>query len=425
MTNFGKKDSLVLLLGDLVAFFLALWLTLTLRSGVLPETMVFWNHVTVFAPLYFVWVIVFFISDLYRRQTLILTPNLPQMLLRAQVINSLIAVLAFYFVPFFVQSGITPKTNLFLYLVTTLPLVWLWRVYVTRWIGEGRPVRVFFACAGDEVEELKREIVQRSQHRLALVTEDPSLIVFNKYDGRADHLLPDFYRRFFRGVRFVPIHKFYENIFERVPLSLVNEKWFLENISNQPQRLYSLLKRLMDLLLGLILMVLSSPFYLVIPLLIRLEDNGPVFFCDKRIGLRGRVIRLYKFRSMSLEADLDKRKTTKIGAFIRRTRIDELPQLWSVVMGEQSLIGPRPEKPDYVDLYRKELPYYDARHLIAPGLSGWAQLYQTNHPHFQSDLLATGEKLSYDLYYLKNRGFWLDVKIALKTIRTILSRSGI
>jgi lipopolysaccharide/colanic/teichoic acid biosynthesis glycosyltransferase len=117
--------------------------------------------------------------------------------------------------------------------------------------------------------------------------------------------------------------------------------------------------------------------------------------------------------------------TTRLGYWLRRLRLDELPQLWSVVRGQQSLIGPRPERPDYSELYRQQLPYYDVRHLIPPGLSGWAQLYHENHPHFQPALDATAEKLSYDLYYVKNRNFWLDLKIALKTIKVLLSVKGI
>lgn len=427
MTLSGKKDSLILLFGDLVVFTLALWLALWLRYASWPEQALFLDHLAAFAPLYLVWVVVFFISDLYRRQTLMLTRNLPPMLLRAQVINSLIAVLAFYLIPYFSAAGLAPKTNLVLYLICTLPLLWLWRIYVIDLLGDKKPVTILFACAGEEVEELKREIASNPKHRLQLVSAEqkPSLIVFDKYSGEQDHLLPDFYRRFFHGTRFVAVHSFYESVFERVPISLVNEKWFLENISNQPKRLYELWKRALDLFLAIILGLISLPFYLIIWILVKLEDSGPLFFLDERIGRRGKVVEISKFRSMSTESELEKRHVTIIGGFLRRTRLDELPQLWSVIRGEQSLIGPRPERPDYVAIYREQIPYYDARHLIAPGLSGWAQLYQVNHPHFQTDLLATKEKLSYDLYYLKNRGWWLDVKIALKTIRALASRSGI
>jgi lipopolysaccharide/colanic/teichoic acid biosynthesis glycosyltransferase len=115
---------------------------------------------------------------------------------------------------------------------------------------------------------------------------------------------------------------------------------------------------------------------------------------------------------------------TRVGKFLRTTRIDELPQLWNVFRGDLSLIGPRPELPELVKLYEKEIPYYNIRHLLKPGLSGWAQLYHKNHPHYRPDVSETRVKLSYDLYYIKNRSLLLDLKIALKTIKTLLSRSG-
>jgi lipopolysaccharide/colanic/teichoic acid biosynthesis glycosyltransferase len=115
---------------------------------------------------------------------------------------------------------------------------------------------------------------------------------------------------------------------------------------------------------------------------------------------------------------------TKIGSFLRKSRIDELPQLWNVFRGDLSLIGPRPELPEIAKVYEKEIPYYNVRHLIHPGLSGWAQIYHENHPHHNADINETKNKLSYDLYYIKNRSLILDVKIAMRTIMTFLSRSG-
>jgi lipopolysaccharide/colanic/teichoic acid biosynthesis glycosyltransferase len=115
----------------------------------------------------------------------------------------------------------------------------------------------------------------------------------------------------------------------------------------------------------------------------------------------------------------------KVGAFLRKTRIDELPQLWNVLKGDVSLIGPRPEIPALVKLYESEIQYYNIRHLIKPGLSGWAQLYHDNHPHHGEAVGQTKEKLAYDLFYIKNRSFMLDIKIGLKTINKLLSRSGL
>jgi lipopolysaccharide/colanic/teichoic acid biosynthesis glycosyltransferase len=274
------------------------------------------------------------------------------------------------------------------------------------------------------VEELKREIARNPNHNLRLTEERPSVVAINRYDDSSDDRVAELYRLMFRGVRFVSVQDLYEEIFGRIPLSLVNERWFLARVSSRSSLLYDLLKRGMDLVVSLVLATISLVLYPFVIVAIKLEDHGPVFYFDRRVGRFGREIAIAKFRTMSLEPELSERRVTRVGRFLRRARLDELPQLWSVLRGEQSLIGPRPEKREYVELYRERIPFYDARHLIAPGLSGWAQIYHENHPHFALAEDATREKLSYDLYYVKNRSLWLDITIALKTIKTLLSRSG-
>ncbi|MCX5937378.1 MAG: exopolysaccharide biosynthesis polyprenyl glycosylphosphotransferase [Cyanobium sp. LacPavin_0920_WC12_MAG_62_9] len=188
------------------------------------------------------------------------------------------------------------------------------------------------------------------------------------------------------------------------------------------------LKRLGDVGVSLILLVLSSPLLLVAALLIRLEDGGPIFYSQQRSGLNGQPFRVWKLRTMGVDAERagaqwvrarDSRITT-IGQFLRLTRIDELPQLWSVVMGEMSLIGPRPERPEFEHMLEDQIPHYRIRHAIRPGLSGWAQV---NYPYGAS-IEDSANKLSYDLYYLRNFSFWLDVLILFKTMRLVFNARG-
>jgi lipopolysaccharide/colanic/teichoic acid biosynthesis glycosyltransferase len=332
--------------------------------------------------------------------------------------NSLVAVLFFYFFGDFVAATITPKTNLFINLPISFLLIWGWRIYIfNRW-AIGKKLAVSFICAGPEVDELKAAITKQERYRLALVNANPALVVFDKYNAPAE-LQQNFGRWLFRGVRFITVQELYEEIFERVPLSLLDDRWFLEQTGHYPKPLYDFGKRLMDVILGLVLGILSLPVYPFVWLAIKWEDGGPVFFRQPRVGKNQKVFQILKFRSMR------DGRVMRVGEWIRRWRLDELPQLWSVVAGEQSLIGPRPERPDYAAQYQTEIPYYDLRHLLSPGLSGWAQLYQENHPHHHPEVDLTREKLSYDLYYLKHRGLWLDIKIALKTLKTLLSRTGI
>jgi len=425
MTLGGKKEAIILFLGDLVCFIVALWLTLLVRYWQLPARDIFVAHLVPFSVIFLVWTLFFFISDLYRKQTILFKGSLPSRILRAQIINSLIASLFFYFSPFFYNVALTPRFNLLVDLVFSFVLIVVWRRYLAHLVYHGRPVSVSFACRGEEVEAIRTAISFQPNYNLRITDEKPNLIVYDKYDTSSGARFGDYYRMLFLGVGFVGAQDLYEEIFGRVPLSLVNERWFLERVSNQPKPFYDLIKRVMDIVLAGLLGVISLFFYPFICLAIKLEDGGPIFYCDERIGKGGFTIKIYKFRSMSLETELTARRITRVGGFLRRVRLDELPQLWSVVWGDQSLIGPRPEKSDYVTLYRQEIPFYDVRHLIAPGLSGWAQIYQDGHPHFTTSAEATREKLSYDLYYIKHRSLWLDIKIALKTINTLLSRTGI
>jgi lipopolysaccharide/colanic/teichoic acid biosynthesis glycosyltransferase len=186
----------------------------------------------------------------------------------------------------------------------------------------------------------------------------------------------------------------------------------------------------MDIILSFIAGVVSLVVYPFVYVAIKLDDGGNVFIKQVRVGHNNVPMHILKFRTMSVDdagdGDVDRAmKITRVGKFLRVSRIDELPQLWNVLKGDISLIGPRPELPNLVNLYEKEISFYNVRHLIKPGLSGWAQLYQKTPPKFATDYDQTKTKLSYDLYYIKNRSFWLDIKIALKTVRELVSRRGV
>ena len=186
----------------------------------------------------------------------------------------------------------------------------------------------------------------------------------------------------------------------------------------------------MDILIASILSIFLIILYPLVLLAIKLDDGGPAFIFQERVGLNGSIIKTIKFRTMTrddggvIKAQKDN-QPTRVGPFLRKSRLDELPQFWNIIRGDLSLIGPRPELPALVSVYEKEVPYYNIRHLIKPGLSGWAQLYHDNHPHHHADVHETRVKLSYDLFYIKNRSLFLDLKIALKTMKTLLSRSGL
>ena len=428
----GTRQAFLLFLGDLISYTLALWLTLLLRYWTLPSWSIFLDHLYPFSIVWLIWVVIFFIADLYGRQSSAFDSRLAETVINAQLAGSFLTVVFFYYVSFF---SITPKLTLFLDLFLSLGLVFIWRRYGSRSLRRGRIEKYLFHCQGSEVDELKRELEHNPKYQVKVIDYDSPLarldprevstLVLNFYDRRTVSESSACYRLMVAGVAVISAHRLYEEVFGRIPLAVISEQWFLEHVEHESGLTYRLVKRLMDFVIGLVLAIISIPFYPIIALTIWLNDRGPIFYREARIGRGGRAFQITKFRSMSLEDDLALRRVTLVGRILRKTRLDELPQLWSVILGQQSLIGPRPERPEYVEVYNRQIPYYQARHLITPGLSGWAQIYQTHHPHFRLALDATREKLSYDLYYIKNRSLWLDITIALKTIKTLLSQVGI
>jgi len=444
MTVFNKKAPWILLVGDIAAFLASLWLTIFLRYMEIPDKDFVYAHLAPFSFLIIVWALVFFISGLYDKQGFVSRSRLLSSLFQSQVANMLIATAFFYFIPWY---GISPKTTLFLYLLVSLCLILIWRVYGYFALVPRSRERAVIIGSGEEMQEIVREVSKGTHYSIDFVSsvdldttplsevqnmidpEEVSLVAVDLYNEKTQAILPQLYNLLFSRIRFMSMDRVYEDVFDRVPLSLLKHNWFLENVSTSPKFVYDILKRLMDISIASILGLISLIIYPFVALAIKLEDGGRVFIVQERVGQNGKVVRIVKFRSMARnEMNLAKggeNRVTKVGAFIRKTRIDELPQLWNVVRGDLSLIGPRPELESGVKLYEKMIPYYGIRHLIKPGLSGWAQLYHENHPHHGEAIKETREKLSYDLYYIKNRSFLLDLTIALKTIKELVSRKGV
>lgn len=440
MTIAGKKETFALFLGDIFLLYFSLWLTLLLRYWEFPSQKVWDIHFEPFALIIGVWILVFFISGLYEKHTLILKSRLPSTVFNAQIANSFIAVLFFYFVPYF---GIAPKTNLFIYLLISFAFVLLWRIYGDRFLHPSVKQKGIIIGSGEEMKELLEEVNNNPRYGLEFISsidlnkvegvlfkeeilsrvysEEVQIIAIDLKNDKVEPILPHLYNLIFSKVKFIDMYKIYEDIFDREPLSLVKYNWFLENISTESRTTYDFLKSLMDIFISTVLGLVSLVFYPIVVFLIKIDDRGSILFIQERIGKNNKIIKVRKFRSMKEDGS---NEVTRVGKWLRKTRIDELPQLWNIFNGDMSLIGPRPEIPTLVKHYESEISYYNVRHLIKPGLSGWAQLYHTDPPKVGADSEKTRRKLSYDLYYIKNRSFMLDLKIALKTIKALLSRSG-
>ena len=221
----------------------------------------------------------------------------------------------------------------------------------------------------------------------------------------------------------------FENEFHRIPTNIIDNKYqLIEKLKSLEDNYQIRTKRLGDLVASLFLLLITAPVFLIISILIFIEDRGPLFYSQTRTGLNGKRIKIIKFRSMKIDAEKDgiqwskqtDPRVTRIGKFIRATRIDELPQLFCVINGTMSLIGPRPERPEIEKEFLKDIPYYNFRNILKPGISGWAQV---NYPYGAS-ILDSSKKLSFDIYYISHFSILLDLLILFKTIRLVLNAAG-
>lgn len=221
---------------------------------------------------------------------------------------------------------------------------------------------------------------------------------------------------------------FYERLTGRVSLDMLRPSWLIFSGRGRQARIAGLFRNVMHRLVALIGGILSLPIALLTAILIKLDSPGPVFYRQERVGKNGKPFTLMKFRSMVVDAEksgpvwasTSDDRATRVGRIIRKTRVDEIPQFWSILRGEMSFVGPRPERPHFVSQLAQEIPYYEQRHLIAPGLTGWAQI---KYPYGAS-IEDARQKLQYDLYYIKNQSLVLDAIILFETIKIIIFGRG-
>lgn len=268
---------------------------------------------------------------------------------------------------------------------------------------------------------------------LAELALDPELarvdrIVVALDDRRGNMPITDLLNNKLQGRIIEDSISFYEAITGKILVEKVNPAWLIFSEGFDHGRLTYLIKRASDLSLALLGLALSLPVTLLTALLIKLESRGPVFYKQERVGERGEVFAIYKFRSMRQDAEKDGAvwarqnddRVTRVGRFIRKVRIDEIPQIWNVLRGQMSFVGPRPERPIFVDQLVEKLPYYSLRHSAKPGITGWAQVC---YPYGASEEDAL-RKLEYDLYYIKHQSFFIDLLIIFRTVKTVLFRKG-
>jgi exopolysaccharide biosynthesis polyprenyl glycosylphosphotransferase len=253
-------------------------------------------------------------------------------------------------------------------------------------------------------------------------------------DGAERQLSPQMIRELMdmrlKGVYVYSLTDFCEQFWQKIPPAYIQDDWFAftSGFNILHNRIKAKLKQIIDVLVAAVMLIITLPITVPVAIAIKLNSPGSIFYSQVRTGLNGKQFRVYKFRSMYQNAEAKgiqwtrerDPRITPVGAFIRLTRIDELPQLWNVFKGDMSLIGPRPERPEFDLQLREEIPYYDVRYLVKPGITGWAQVC---YPYGAS-VEDAYQKVAYDLYYIKNYSLFLDLAIAFKTLRVVVLGKG-
>ena len=229
-----------------------------------------------------------------------------------------------------------------------------------------------------------------------------------------------------RGIEVIDMPNMYQALKRRIPINYVDENWFLKEkgFEHSANILVMKVKRLIDIVVSSFILLNSWPLFPLVALLIKLNSRGPVFYIQQRVGKNESLFSLYKFRSMidraeeneAIWAGENDKRVTLVGKILRKLHLDELPQFWNVIKGEMSLVGPRPERTEFVEELKKKIPYYSLRHFMKPGITGWAQV---NYP-YASSLEDSQEKMEYDLYYVYHMNLLFDVRILLRTAQKIL-----
>lgn len=253
-------------------------------------------------------------------------------------------------------------------------------------------------------------------------------IVVGLADRRGKLPLDALLRAKLAGVRVEDAGTMYERLTGKILVEDVRPSWLIFGDGFRVSRWTRLVKRSLDLAMALAMVVIGAPFMVLTALAVWTEDGLPVIYSQERVGENGRVFRVYKFRSMRKDAEGDRpiwasaddERVTRVGRVIRKTRLDELPQLWNVLRGDMSFVGPRPERPFFVEQLSAEIPFYQQRHAVKPGLTGWAQVKY----RYGASLEDAMEKLRYDLYYIKHLSLAFDLTIIFDTVKVILFRKG-
>lgn len=457
-----RLKQLTLVIADTLLMYIGLYFALVIRYTAFPAEN-FSQLILPMGKLFFIGAIVSFVAGLYDLSSCRNNWRFYQKIIISAVIWLFVGTFFFYFSR---DVSTQPKTILLLTSALGFSLVAIWRYFHNKFLVKNiLKTKIVFAGYTTEVKEMieyltknpelgyqvigimengeNLELFSREFNQIphgknlselyALNKEHADITVIAPSFSQNQELTRELYAEIFNQTGMVGLAEFYEDIMKRIPPFTFSEGWFLANLEEQKKKMYDRFKILIDYGVALIIGAGFCIIHLPVSLLIKLTSPGPIFFRQSRVGRGGKIFSIYKYRTMksvnkdgSAElggpqfAEVNDTRVTSVGKFLRKTRLDEVPQFINILRGEMSIIGPRPERPEFVAELSGRLSFYNLRHLIKPGLTGWAQIQKSYYGTIEENL----KKLEYDLYYLKNRGPLLDIAIILRTLRTIVKMMG-
>ena len=439
----NKFKKISLFLGDIALLYLSLFITLNLRYSTEVFSSRWEDHLPKFIVVFIIWLIALYLNNFYNLNLKAWGRSFFKNLVGVVLFSAFFSILYFYLGT---EAVITPKTNLLIFLIISSLLFIIWRrlfnLLINNFLAQDNLAIIGF---NEKTQKLLAEIKRNpgSGYQTALIfknTEELSLLTAKVKEkniktiiicddfGQEEILREALFKCLDLKLNFFNYPDFYELLSGKVPVEEIGTNWFLENIKEGERNYFNVIKNAYDFFGALIIFIISLPFWPFIALAIKLGSRGPVFFKQTRVGKNEVEFRIIKFRTMKQENNhqgmtiANDKRITALGKFLRKTRLDEIPQVLNILKGEMSFIGPRPERPEFVSQFEKEIPFYKTRLLIKPGLSGWDQVSGEYHSPSVEDTMI---KLQNDLFYIKNRSLYLDATIILKTIAAVLSRAGV
>lgn len=437
--------------GDMMCFYFALFLALLIRYSFNISSDLFFKHALYFTILFIIWLIIMYALRLYETNRVIKNKyELIVSIINFSIINFFLSVLYFYITP---QNFITPKTILVLNILIFAVLFYIWRFYASKVLYRYKIQKNSLIITNNP--DLLKNIHLKPELELNIKTyinplsninldtaEKISLDDLESYleNNKIQSIVIDDDLLFDNNIsskllkcinlkiEVIKTTEFYEKYLGKVVLKNINQMWLISNLNENKKFIFDFGKNIIEKIFTSILLLISLAIIPFIIIGIKISSRGPIFFKQIRTGKDGKNFLAIKFRTMINNAEKNgaqwasknDSRITKFGKFLRKTRLDEIPQFINIIRGDMSLIGPRPERPEFIEKLETEIPYYNQRLLVKPGLSGWAQI---NYPYGASVEDAI-EKLEYDLYYIKNRNLALDISIILKTIDAVVKGGG-